>query len=271
MLVPRRALNGRHSAISQCTRGAERKRRQIEEAETRESSGRAFEEYGEPLQNVSTFRYLGRVLTVGDDGWLAVVGKIGKARKSWGWLSWIMSREGVDLKVLGNFYKAVAQAVLLFGAETWVLTQSMERDLDSFQHRVARRITGKQPRRRADGIWEYPPLSEAMGEAGFEGIRKSSTWRQNTVAQYIAMRPILYLCERANRWSGESVSWKWWEQAGIDLEGAKKQSAEAMKVLESELESEAESDVESNEDSGIEEEYKGASGLSGAEWSGAEE
>ena len=29
------------------------------------------------------FRYLGRVLMAGDDDWLAVVGNLGKARKSW--------------------------------------------------------------------------------------------------------------------------------------------------------------------------------------------
>ena len=117
----------------------------------------------------------------------------------------------------GNFYKAVAQAVLLFGSEMWVLTSRMERALDSFQHRVARRITGKQPRRRMDGSWEYPPLAEALREAGFEGIRKSVTRRQNTVAQYIVTRPILDLCEKANRWPGARVSRRWWEQYGIDL------------------------------------------------------
>ena len=32
MLVPRRTLNGRHPATSQCARGAERKRRRLMEA-----------------------------------------------------------------------------------------------------------------------------------------------------------------------------------------------------------------------------------------------
>ena len=68
------------------------------------------------------------MLTAGYDDWLAVVGNRGKARKSWGWLSWILSQEGADPKVSGHFYKAVAQAELLFGAETWVLTPRMERD-----------------------------------------------------------------------------------------------------------------------------------------------
>ena len=69
---------------------------------------------------------------MGDDDWLAVVGNLGKARKSWGRLYRILSWEGADPKVSGHFYKAVVQAVVLFGVETWVLTPRMERALDSF-------------------------------------------------------------------------------------------------------------------------------------------
>ena len=87
------------------------------EAELRESSERAFEAYRETLEILTAFNYLGRVLTAGDDDWLEVVGNLGKARKSWGRLSWILIQEGADPKVLGYSYKAVAQAVLLFGAE----------------------------------------------------------------------------------------------------------------------------------------------------------
>ena len=71
-------------------------------------------------------------MTKGDDDCLLLVENLGKARKIWGWLSRIMIREEADPKVLGNFYKAVAHTVLLFEAETWVLTQRMEKALDSF-------------------------------------------------------------------------------------------------------------------------------------------
>ena len=90
----------------------------------------------------------------------------------------ILSREGVDKRVSGNFFKAV----LLFGAETWVLTPRIKQALESFQHRAALWITGRKPQRRGDGHWTYPLLKEAMKEAGFEGIRKAATRRQNTVA-----------------------------------------------------------------------------------------
>ena len=57
----------------------------------------------------------------------------------------------------------------------------------------------------------------------------------------------------------------WWDQADIDLEGANKRAEETATVLELELES----DTESNADWGGEE-SRGASGSSGAGWSGAE-
>ena len=84
--------------------------------------------------------------------------------------------------------------------------------------------------------------------------------RQKMVAQYIATWPILDLCERSTRRPRARVSWRWWEQDGIDLEGAKERAEEAAMDSESYLDS----------NSG-KEELSGASGSSGAEWSGAEE
>ena len=67
---------------------------------------------------MTAFIYLGRVMTVGDDDWPEVVGKLQKVRKIWGWLLQILSREGADRKVSGYFFNALTQAVLLFGVET---------------------------------------------------------------------------------------------------------------------------------------------------------
>ena len=98
----------------------------------------------------------------------------------------ILIREGVNPKVSGHFFKAVVQEVLLFGEETWVLTYIMERALNIFQKRVTQRLTGRQSRRRGDRIWDHPPLTAAMAEAGFEEIRTYVTRRQKMVAQYNA-------------------------------------------------------------------------------------
>ena len=71
------------------------------------------------------------------------------------------------------------------------------------------------------------------------------------------------LCERATWRLGARVSWRWWEKAGIDLEGPKKRATETTTQLETDLEEE--SDVESNGGSGGEEDSQGESGSSGAE------
>ena len=67
----------------------------------------AFEIYGKQLQTVTSFKYLGRIMTAGDDNWPAVAGNLGKARKGWGRIRRILSREGADKIVLGDFFKAV--------------------------------------------------------------------------------------------------------------------------------------------------------------------
>ena len=101
-----------------------------------------------------------------------------------------------------NFYIAVTQQVLLFRAETWVLTKRMEAALDAFQGRVARRLMGRMPSRGRDRKWLYLPLAGANKEAGIVQARTSVLRRQNTVAQFIATRPILGLCEGTERRGG---------------------------------------------------------------------
>ena len=101
--------------------------------------------------------------------------------------------------------------MLLFGAETWVVSPRMERALNSFIHGAARRITGRQPRRGWDGKLFYPSLEGAMKEAGFTYVRTSINRRQNTVAQYIATRLLLELCEGTTQRGGARVKMRWWD------------------------------------------------------------
>ena len=105
-------------------------------------------------------------MTAGDDDWPAVAGNLNKARRSWGILQRILGREGATSRISGSFFKAVVQQVLLFGAETWVVTPKMERALSGFLHGAARRITGRQAQRGKNGAWHYPSLEGTMREAG---------------------------------------------------------------------------------------------------------
>ena len=98
----------------------------------RESAERSFQAYGRPLTTVTDFKYLGRILTASDENWTSVVGNIWKARKIWSQLTSILGRYGAIPRVSGMLFKALVQAVLLFGLDTWVRTPCMVRDLGVF-------------------------------------------------------------------------------------------------------------------------------------------
>ena len=97
-----------------------------------------------------------------------------------------------------------------------------------------------------------------MREAGLTDIRKSIANRQNTVAQYIATRPLLDLCEGARAREGAKVSMRWWNQADIDWETAKS------KGVETDSNSGSGTDTDGEEER--EEEREDASRASADEW-----
>ena len=176
-----------------------------------------------------------------------------------------------------TFYIAVTQQVLLFGAETWMFTKKMELALDAFQGRVARNLTGRQPRRGRDGRWSYPSLAGAIKEAGIVRIWTSILRRQITVAQFIVTRPILDLCEKAVRRTGARVTRQWWEKTRIDWKGAREKAEAAEEAAEPALtdtDSESEADAHTTDGTARgtgEVASLGASGFSGAEWSRSED
>ena len=98
-----------------------------------------------------------------------------------------------------------------------------------FQTQVARCLTGRLPRRTQDRRWRYTLAASAREEAGFLTVKEFIRRRQNTVAQYIATQSLLDLCEGSERAPGARVGMWWWEQATIDLAGAREVAAATAK------------------------------------------
>ena len=74
------------------------------------------------IEMVTLFKYLGKILMVGNKDCLAMMINLKKLRKSWSQLTRILGREGVNLRVSMIFFNVVVQVVLLLGSETWVIT-----------------------------------------------------------------------------------------------------------------------------------------------------
>ena len=116
-----------------------------------------------------------------------------------------------------------------------------------------------------------------MKEVGVVRVRTSILQRQNTVAQFIAMRPILGLCEVAERRPGTQVPQRWREQTGMDWNSAREKAAAEEgenkaepELTGSELESEPETTPVGTVGGTGEEASLGDSGSSGAGWIGVE-
>ena len=82
---------------------------------------------------VTSFRYLGQVILAADDDWPEGVNNLSWARVVWRRMTRIISREGAAPRVSGFFFKAVVQAVMIFGLETWLVTPRMFKALGGFQ------------------------------------------------------------------------------------------------------------------------------------------
>ena len=81
---------------------------------------------------VKSFKCLGRLQLAADYEWLVVVQNLVKEQMVWQRMLRIMSREGEGPQVSGFFFESVIQLVLLFGAETWVVTPRMGWNLGGF-------------------------------------------------------------------------------------------------------------------------------------------
>ena len=85
---------------------------------------------------VTSFKYLGRLILAADDDWPAVVKNLSWSRNVWSRMSRILSREEAVPRVSGFFFKSMVQAVLIFKADTWLVTPHMGKALKGFQTQV---------------------------------------------------------------------------------------------------------------------------------------
>ena len=88
------------------------------------------EEEAECIEEVEVFKYLRRMMDRSYNDWPKVLRNIRKERQVWGRIRKMLRREGADPDVLDKFYCAIILVVLLFGAETWVMSEPMAQRLE---------------------------------------------------------------------------------------------------------------------------------------------
>ena len=166
-----------------------------------------FEVNGESINRVHQFKYLGRILDDTDGDEHAACQQLAKARDRWGRVGRVLKSQGADPKTMGHFYQAIVQAVLLYGSESWTLSETMMRKLRSFHSRAARYICNRHIRPRADGSWEYPSTEVVLRDAGLFSIDEYIRRRRNTIWDYAYHRPIFRECRNTRFVHSNKVVW----------------------------------------------------------------
>ena len=138
--------------------------------------------YGEELERVDVFKYVGRLIVFDDDDTQEVRGNLAKARRVWARISRVLRAENASARVCGMFYKATVLSVLLFGSETWVLSPTTLKGLEGFHVKAARRMTGLLPK-KIGGSWKFPKTKTVLAAANL-----------HTIEPYVQVRRAHILC-----------------------------------------------------------------------------
>jgi hypothetical protein len=137
MFVPNSVL-ANHPNTIRCQEGAEQNRKWELDASYIQGLEAEFLVNEDILEPVSCFQYLGCPVTCEGNDFSAVLYNIAKAWQRWAQVSKVLSCQGADTQVSGYFYKVIVQSVLLYGCETWAMTQQILGLLEGFHHQVAR-------------------------------------------------------------------------------------------------------------------------------------
>jgi hypothetical protein len=218
--TPVEDLNGGHHRTELCQRGWERKRQHAAAVRSQEALERSFTAYGEELERVEVFKYLGWLIAYDDADTQAMRSNLRKARGCWARVSRVLRAENATARTCGMFYKATVQAILLFGSETWSLSPTSVKRLEGFHIRAAWRMSGMRPERKANGSWSYPHSKDVLEATGLQTIAHYMDVCRQTVANFIVNRPIWELCAGTVRKRGSPIRPFWWDQP-MDLDLAK--------------------------------------------------
>lgn len=126
-----------HPTTDFCKRHHNRNKLIIQNKTNSQTQQTIFHINNTALEQVTSFRYLGRSVGNKNDDWLAVSNNIHKAQVRWARIAKVLRQRTFSEQTATNLYKVLIQSILLYGAETWVLNTSMRDRLRLFHHKMA--------------------------------------------------------------------------------------------------------------------------------------
>ena len=98
--------------------------------------------YGETLEQVTSFKYLGSMITSDGTSDREVQSRINAATSCMARLKSIWKSKDITVKTKIRLYKALVLSILTYGCESWTLRVDQERRIHAFDMKSLRRILG---------------------------------------------------------------------------------------------------------------------------------
>ena len=113
---------------------------------------------------------------------------------------------------MAKFYLAVVQSVLLYGAESWVVSQRDLKILRSFHRRAVRYMTNNHIRKLDENEWVYPDHDSLERTCGLFDMNTYIKRRRGTLREYFEkFRPdLLREAEVEAKHSKDVNKLLWW-------------------------------------------------------------
>jgi hypothetical protein len=173
---------------------------------------------GNVLERVGVFKYLGHLMSQDDDDIQAICAQVRKARSSWARIGQVLRSKNVSPFVTARFYQAIIQAILLYGSKLWVISWTAMARLEGFHICATYRMAKKnRPKRGPNREWIYPRSEDVLKECGMKTMEEYILACRQTIAVYVATRPILNKCRQGERKRG-AISRHWWWEQPMDLD-----------------------------------------------------
>ncbi len=176
-----------------------------------------FTVHGDVLEHIKVFKYLGWMMAQDDDDIQAIRAQLRKACVTWARVGQVLQSENAPPPIAAQFYQAIIQAILLYGSKTWVISRTALARLEGFHIRAAYRMAKtNKPKRGPGNVWEYPRSADVLKECGMKTMEDYIRICRQTIATYVATRPILAECRWGERRRG-AVPHQWWWELPMDL------------------------------------------------------
>ena len=207
----------RHRDSPTCKKAQQRRKHEYLQQEQAKANTINFTVNGKSIERVREFKYLGRIFSDDDNDTISIKDNIRKARQKWNSIAKILKREGANSVCMARFYLTVVQAVLLYGADSWSITEQNMTLLRGFHWRAIRYMTNQHIRKENEKEWTIPDHLKLLKKCHLFPIEVYIERRRGTLRRYLEnhRRDLLLSAEATTRHSRAAHSILWWKQTWI--------------------------------------------------------